>query len=124
MLMKNDDELEKTMMVSEANTESFISYMKRMRQHYKIVASDKNKPYFDDIEVDASTYGFLTNDTKKHEKRTIKSAVKNKPNTTKPTEITTIDLFDKNGAPDISAHNSTQKTKFPLIKKIIKSIFS
>lgn len=122
--MKNDDELEKKMMVSEANTESFISYMKRMRQHYKKVASDKNQPHFDDIEVDASTYGFLTNDTKTHEKNTIKSTVKNNPNVSRPTEITTIDLFENNEIPVNSTHNITKKTKIPFITKMIKSIFS
>lgn len=122
--MKNDDELEKKMMVSEANTESFISYMKRMRQHYKTVASNKSQPHFDDIEVDASTYGFLTHDTKKHEKNTIKSTVKNKKNPSKPTEITTIDLFEQNNIVINSTTDITKKTKTPFIKKIIKAIFS
>lgn len=113
--MKNNDESEKKMMISDTNTESFLSYMKRMRQHYKSIASDNSKPYFDDVEVDASRYGFLTSDTDSHENNTSKD----KKNESKPTEITTINLFDSN---DIPTNKIIKEKKSFFITKIIKAI--
>jgi len=97
---------------------SFINYMKIMREYYKSGATRQDPVpqdfNFDDIEVDASSYGFISND---NFDRSINDIGNNKvkknqqpqPSNVKPsnvkllskntvakTEITTIDLFGQN----------------------------
>lgn len=97
---------------------SFINYMKIMREYYKSGATRQDPVpqdfNFNDIEVDASSYGFIGND---NFDRSINDIGNNKvkknqqpqPSNVKPsnvkllskntvakTEITTIDLFGKN----------------------------
>ena len=97
---------------------SFINYMKIMREYYKSGATRQDPVpqdfNFDDIEVDASSYGFIGND---NFDRSINDIGNNKvkknqqpqPSNVKPsnvkllskntvakTEITTVDLFGQN----------------------------
>ena len=102
---------------------SFINYMKIMREYYKSGATRQDPVpqdfNFDDIEVDASSYGFISNDNfdrsindignNKVKKNQQPQPSNVKPSNVKPsnvkllskntiakTEITTIDLFGKN----------------------------
>ena len=97
---------------------SFINYMKIMREYYKSGATRQDPVpqdfNFDDIEVDASSYGFISNDNFDRSindigNNKIKKNQQAQPSNVKPsnvkllskntvakTEITTIDLFGKN----------------------------
>ena len=92
---------------------SFINYMKIMREYYKSGATRQDPVpqdfNFDDIQVDASSYGFIGNDNfdrsindignnkvKKNQQPQPSNVKLLSKNTVAKTEITTIDLFGQN----------------------------
>lgn len=91
----------------------FIEYMKIMREYYKSGASNPDELFidfnFDDIEIDARSYGFINNDdihnhetgndinsNKSHELvHTRVMAKADQKTRLKPTDIITIKLFEQ-----------------------------
>ncbi|WP_143323588.1 hypothetical protein [Cognaticolwellia aestuarii] len=131
---------------------SFINYMKIMREYYKSGATRQDPVpqdfNFDDIEVDASSYGFIGNDNFdrnindignnkiKKNQQPIPSSVKPsivKPsnvkllskNTIAKTEITTIDLFGQNDRLNkLSQQPLTPSKTTSVLAKKFKTAFS
>lgn len=83
------------MMVSEAESKSFLNYMKSSRDQYKNNRQSNHKTNidfnFEDIEVDASTYGFITKENEIQPDDQLEEQSKSTS-----TEITTINLFEQN----------------------------
>lgn len=126
----------------------FIEYMKIMREYYKSGASNSDELFidfnFDDIEIDARSYGFINNDdisnnekshhqagnnidsNKSHELvHTQVMAKADQQKMLKPTDIITIKLFEQdhvlmNGNNKLPAQ---PKQHFTLADKI-KAFFS
>ncbi|AZQ83208.1 hypothetical protein EKO29_03525 [Colwellia sp. Arc7-635] len=85
---------------------SFIDYMKIMRENYKSGASNIDKLpagfTFDDIEIDDSLYGFVSNNKSRDHSASLisnseyanKTAKYEQISTPKITDIITIELFD------------------------------
>lgn len=130
----NSYRLERDMSVPK----SFISYMKIMRDYYKSGATTLDplpKDFnFDDIELDASSYGFIGNDNFdsninnniKNNQQSMPSNVKLlSKNTVAKTEITTIDLFAPNDSlKNIDQQLLTQTKATSVLAKKFKTAFS
>ncbi|XPF94433.1 hypothetical protein ACM9HF_00030 [Colwellia sp. RE-S-Sl-9] len=101
-----------------SGSESFISYMKTMREYHKSGATSSNaqpKSFdFDYVEYDANLYGFISNnrynakikdtDSNGNERATTE----NKQQEPMRTDIITINLFEQN---DIEANTVTTNFK-------------
>ncbi|MBA6293526.1 hypothetical protein H4J58_02880 [Colwellia sp. MB3u-70] len=121
---------------------TFIEYMKIMREYYKSGASNPDELFidfnFDDIEIDARSYGFINNDdirshetgndinNKSHELvHTQVMAKADQQTRLKPTEIITIKLFEQDHVL-MNGNNKLPvqpKQHFTLADKI-KAVFS
>lgn len=126
----------------------FIEYMKIMREYYKSGATNPDELFidfnFDDIEIDASSYGFINNDdicndeknnhqassdincNESHElAHTQVIAKAEQQKTPEPTDIITIKLFDQDHAlMNKSGKLPVQsKQQLTLVDKL-KSVFS
>ncbi|MBA6342195.1 hypothetical protein H4J59_14455 [Colwellia sp. MB02u-10] len=121
----------------------FIEYMKIMREYYKSCVSNPDELFidfnFDDIEIDARSYGFINNDdirthetgndinsNKSHELvHTQVMAKADQQTRLKPTEIITIKLFEQDHVL-MNGNNKLPvqpKQHFTLADKI-KAVFS
>lgn len=101
-----------------SGSESFISYMKTMREYHKSAATSSNaQPKsidFDYVEYDANLYGFISNnryntrikDTNSNGKE--RATTENQQQEPMRTDIITINLFEQN---DIEANTVTTNFK-------------
>tara|TARA_R110000824_G_scaffold66657_1_gene172853 strand:- start:37655 stop:38101 length:447 start_codon:yes stop_codon:yes gene_type:complete len=123
---------------------SFINYMKIMREYYKSGATRPDplpKDFnFNDIEVDASSYGFISNDNFNESINNTNNNNNNLKNNKIPmssndqvlpakaapqTEITTIDLFQQNDRlKNLGQQPPTQKKITLILSKKVNGIFA